>query len=92
MQARELETEAECLGACGDAPMLSRRQRDGDEYYENLTRQSVHALGGPNASREKVPNQLLDLASQERTRSLPKSYGWEKDQVELKLTDGQWKN
>ncbi len=33
-------TEVECLGSCGTAPMM----QVGDEYYENLTRDSVDKL------------------------------------------------
>jgi len=33
-------SEAECLGSCGTAPMLSI----GDEFYENLTLEKVDAL------------------------------------------------
>ena len=36
--------EAECLGACGYAPMLSRQRRDGDEYYENLDEAKVDRI------------------------------------------------
>ncbi|MEK7250849.1 MAG: NAD(P)H-dependent oxidoreductase subunit E [Bacteroidota bacterium] len=36
--------EAECLSACGYAPMLSRQRRDGDEYYENLDEAKVDRI------------------------------------------------
>lgn len=36
--------EVECLGACANAPMVQISNKDGDEYYEDLTAESLTAL------------------------------------------------
>lgn len=36
--------EVECLGACSNAPMVQISNKDGDEYYEDLTAESLGAL------------------------------------------------
>ncbi|MCW5723760.1 MAG: NADH-quinone oxidoreductase subunit NuoE [Maricaulaceae bacterium] len=36
--------EVECLGACANAPMVQISNRHGDDYYEDLTAESLNAI------------------------------------------------
>ncbi|MEM8986863.1 MAG: NADH-quinone oxidoreductase subunit NuoE [Pseudomonadota bacterium] len=56
--------EVECLGACVNAPMVQISNRDGDEYYEDLTPDTFEGLlkdlqaGRPVAPGTRNPNRF----------------------------------
>lgn len=74
--------EVECLGACANAPMVQISNKDGDEYYEDLTAESLGALLDNLEAGKPIK------AGPQNGRSCSAPEGEEKTLTEKSLYDG----